>query len=74
MMQRSKSTASGALQGKHSEMGQLRNAFRAFALEGETYAVQLAVSDTYLGEDHTVVWTSHVTVRDGVVYWYPAIC
>ena len=42
--------------------------------EGTTYAVDLAVSDTYLGEDHTVVWTSHVTVLDGVVYWFPAIC
>ena len=42
--------------------------------QGSTYEVALAVSDTYLGEDHTVTWTSHVTVRDGTVYWFPNIC
>lgn len=42
--------------------------------EGKTYVATLSVSDNYQGEQHTVTWESHLTVRDGVVYWYPKIC
>ena len=42
--------------------------------EGTTYTMKATISTNYLGQDNTVTWDTHMTVRDGVVYWYPKIC
>jgi hypothetical protein len=42
--------------------------------EGKTYVMKATISTNYLGQDNTVVWDTHLTVKDGVVYWYPKIC
>ena len=41
---------------------------------GDTYKADVVISENYSGQDSTVKWNTHFTIKDGRVYWFPRIC